>query len=339
MPASLLLLTCASCAAVAASAWGAGGGATRFVTKGTATRIVRFADDLNVVRYGHASLEELAVLSRGGRASVAECCADGTGLHGARALTGERVGVRTLLAPIPKPPVIYGIGLNYLTHAHEANLTVPLHPAVFFKNRNSHNDPLKPVSIPPQSSLPDYEGELAFVFAKDCKDVAAADAMGCVLGFTAANDVSARCWQADKTAPDKCLLQNETYHPKPIGQWSFSKSFDSHCPLGPALLTTDDPSGRFKDGSGLQLQTHLNGKLMQNQTTSDLIFNISKIVAFLSQGTTIDAGTVVVTGTPGGIGYTRKPPVLLKDGDNVTISIAGIGSLTNFISRKNQEEL
>jgi 2-keto-4-pentenoate hydratase/2-oxohepta-3-ene-1,7-dioic acid hydratase in catechol pathway len=151
------------------------------------------------------------------------------------------------------------------------------------------------VVIPRQSSLPDYEGELAVVLSKDCKDATLENALECVLGYTVANDVSARCWQADTSVPDQCLIQNETYHPKPIGphcsrhsfaaakihcvklgisleqdlarliwitvagQWSFSKSFDTHCPLGPALVTVDV----LGKAAGLQLQTHLNGKLMQ----------------------------------------------------------------------------
>lgn len=175
-----------------------------------------------------------------------------------RRLTGERVSVATLLAPVPKPPAIYGVGLNYLQHAHQANLTVPEHPAVFFKNRNSFNHPLKPVEIPEQSSLPDFEGELAFVFSHDCKNVPAAQAIErCVLGFTASNDVSGRCWQGDASDGKRCLAGDQSYHPQPIGQWSFSKSFDTHCPIGPSLLTPD--AGTSADGSGLLLQTHLNG--------------------------------------------------------------------------------
>ena len=296
-----------------------------------ATRIVRFLDALGVERYGHASEGEVKLLEAGEPTSVALCCEDGP--MGARIVTGARASVHKLLAPVPRPPAIYGIGLNYLTHAHRANLTVPSHPAVFFKNRNSHNDPLAKVVVPPQSSLPDYEGELAFVFGKTCADVPASRALECVLGFTAANDVSARCYQSDTSDTKRCLSGDSAYHPAPIGQWSFSKSFDTHCPLGPALLTVDEPSGAFTNGSGLRLSTRLNGRVMQNQSTSDLIFNVSAIVAYLTQGTTIEAGTVVVTGTPGGIGYTQDPPVLLQNDDNVTVTIDGIGSLTNIISR------
>ena len=111
---------------------------------------------------------------------------------------------------MPKPPAIIGIGLNYKAHAHEANLTIPTHPSVFFKNRGSYNGPDMDVIIPEQSSLPDYEGELAFVMKRDCKDVSEAEALDCVLGFTAANDVSARCWQSDTSDSSTCLAGNET---------------------------------------------------------------------------------------------------------------------------------
>jgi 2-keto-4-pentenoate hydratase/2-oxohepta-3-ene-1,7-dioic acid hydratase in catechol pathway len=200
-------------------------------------------------------------------------------LFGSRRRTGEMALVAKLLAPVPLPPVIYGIGLNYRQHAIDANLTIPTHPAVFFKNRHSHNDPFAPVVIPKQSSLPDYEGELAIVLGRDCKDATLENALDCVLGYTAANDVSARCWQADTSAAEQCLMQNESYHPKPIGQWSFSKSFDTHCPLGPALVL----KSVLGDARGLRLQTHLNGKLMQDDDTSDMIFDIGEKTALSQQ--------------------------------------------------------
>tara|TARA_B110000208_G_C11653962_1_gene389068 strand:+ start:164 stop:979 length:816 start_codon:yes stop_codon:yes gene_type:complete len=237
-----------------------------------ATHIVRFVDVNGAEQYGHVDPSEVHSL-RNGVTTVELMEGD---IFGTRTLTGKRAVVHALLAPMPKPGYIYGIGLNYLAHAHHANLTVPLHPAVFFKNPSAFNGPNQPVVIPPQSSLPDYEGELAFVFGKSCKDVSEADAMDCVLGFTVANDVSARCWQADTSIPAQCYTHNESYHPHPVGQWSFSKSFDTHCPLGPVLVMTSV----IGDGSGLQLQTHLNGKLMQNDSTSDMIFSIPKVSFF-----------------------------------------------------------
>ena len=114
------------------------------------------------------------------------------------------------------------------------------------------------------------------------------------------------------------------------GQWSFSKSFDTHCPLGPALVTKDE----LGDGSGLDLAMHLNGELMQSDSSSDMIFDVRKIIEFITIGTTVEAGTVIVTGTPGGVGITRTPAVVLQDGDNMTCSISKIGSITNIVSRK-----
>jgi 2-keto-4-pentenoate hydratase/2-oxohepta-3-ene-1,7-dioic acid hydratase in catechol pathway len=203
MTAILLLLAAAPGAAAAATA--------------TATRIVRFVDTAGAIRTGHATSDELHRLSQGAaKVTVAVCCVgqDGSGqLYDDRSLTGERVTVQKLLAPIPKPPAIIGIGLNYRNHAKQANLTLPEHPAVFFKGRNTFNHPLHAVEVPPQSSLPDFEGELAFVFGKDCKDVPISDALGCILGFTAANDVSARCWQSDTSDGQRCLAGDQSYHP------------------------------------------------------------------------------------------------------------------------------
>ena len=236
-----------------------GGAGRRSLTRSSA------ADADGEERYGH--IEEgtdfNAALSQG--ALEAELI-DGD-LFGPRLRTGAFARVATLLAPVPMPPSIIGIGLNYRQHAIDANLSIPSHPAVFFKGRFAHNDPLRPVVIPPQSSLPDYEGELAVVISKNCKDATLETALDCVLGYTAANDVSARCWQSDTSVSAQCLAGNETYHPAPIGQWSFSKSFDTHCPLGPSLVARSV----LGDARGLRLQTHLNGRLMQDDRTDDMI--------------------------------------------------------------------
>ena len=151
------------------------------------------------------------------------------------------------------------------------------------------------------------------------------DALDCVLGYTVANDVSARCWQDSKNGnkTHQTCLGNS-------GQWSFSKSFDTHCPLGPALVTKDE----LGDGSGLNLTMHLNGELMQSDSSSDMIFDVRKIIEFITIGTTVEAGTVILTGTPGGVGITRTPAVVLQDGDNMTCSIGKIGSISNIVSRK-----
>ena len=284
----------------------------------TATRIIRFLDEDGVERHGAPSAAAGSL--EGTTAELIE-----GDVLGARRLTGEVRRVAKLLSPVKDPPAIYGIGLNYAKHAHQANLSIPLAPVVFFKNRNSLAGPTDTVVVPSLSTLPDYEVELAVVTSKTCKDVSYEDALDCVLGYTVANDVSARCWQDSKNGnkTHQTCLGNS-------GQWSFSKSFDTHCPLGPALVTKDE----LGDGSGLDLAMHLNGELMQSDSSSDMIFDVRKIIEFITIGTTVEAGTVIVTGTPGGVGITRTPAVVLQDGDNMTCSISKIGSITNIVSRK-----
>lgn len=178
--------------------------------------------------------------------------------------------------------------------------------------------------IPPKSSKPDYEGELAIVFKKDCKDVSEDEALDCVLGYTVCHDVSARCYQSDKE--DGC--------PGNGGQFSFSKGFDTHAPLGPTLVLQKE----LGDASGLHLTTRVNGALRQNVSTSELIYGVKKIVSFVSTATTIDKGTVICSGTPDGVGDTMKPPRYLEDGDVVEITIDKIGTLRNTIMRPNSTE-
>lgn len=232
---------------------------------------------------------------------------------------------KKLLAPIPQPLAIYGIGLNYWGHINATGYTPPSTPSLFFKNLYAFNHPHQPVVIPPSSSLPDYEGELAVIIGKDCKDVSEDDALSCVLGYSVCHDVSARCYQQQEnktTGFHKGCLGNG-------GQFSFSKGFDTHCPVGPAVI----PTSELGDGSGLLLQTRVNGVLRQNETTSNLIFGVKKIVSFISIGTTLPKGSVICTGTPDGVGDTSDPPYYLKNGDRVDITINKIGTLSNPISR------
>jgi len=238
--------------------------------------------------------------------------------------------VKKLLAPVPMPPAILGIGLNYWGHINATHLTPPKTPSLFFKNRFSYNHPHAPIVVPPSSTLPDYEGELGFVIGKDCKDVSEEDALSCVLGYTVCNDFSARCIQAE----DPKDATRPTYHHGCLGnggQFSFSKSLDTHCPLGPALV----PVAELGDGSGLRLTTWINNETSprQNTSTSDLIFGIKKIVSFISTGMTIEKGSVFCSGTPDGVGDTMHPPQYVQDGDIVKINIDRIGTLTNPIRR------
>jgi len=274
-----------------------------------ATKVVRFEDAQGRVFYGQPTSDDKAMLL------------EGNDPFESLRLSDTEVEVAKLLAPVPRPQAIYAIGLNYWGHINATNSTPPKTPSLFFKNVFAYNHPRHPVIIPKASKLPDYEGELAVVLGKDCKDVSEEDALGCVLGYTICHDVSERCLQIEDDT-DGC--------PGNGGQFSFSKGFDTHAPMGPALVPTE----RLGDASGLHLQTRVNGELRQNVSTSDLIFGVKQIVSFLSEGTTLPQGSVICTGTPDGVGMTWEPPTFLQDGDVVDISIDGIGTLSNPIVRQ-----
>jgi 2-keto-4-pentenoate hydratase/2-oxohepta-3-ene-1,7-dioic acid hydratase in catechol pathway len=214
------------------------------------------------------------------------------------------------LAPL-QPANILCIGLNYRKHAAESNSPPPPHPVLFIKNTASIQNPGDPIEIPVKlsSSRVDYECELAIVIGRRCKNVSKADALDFVLGYTCANDVSARDWQRDGGG----------------GQWCQGKSFDTFCPLGPVLVTKDE----IPQPNELRIKTVLNGEVMQDWSTNDMIFDVPTLIEFLSASKTLLPGTVILTGTPHGVGFARNPPVWLKAGDTVSIEIEKIGTLTN----------
>jgi 2-keto-4-pentenoate hydratase/2-oxohepta-3-ene-1,7-dioic acid hydratase in catechol pathway len=224
--------------------------------------------------------------------------------------THHRVSVAKLLAPI-EPRDIICIGLNYRKHAAEGNQPIPEWPVVFMKNSGTLQNPGDPIVLPRKlmSDAVDYECELAVVIGKDCYNVSKADALEYVLGYTCGNDVSARDWQMKYGG----------------SQWCRGKTFATFCPLGPCLVTTDE----IPDPNKLGIRTILNGQTMQDWNTDDMIFDVPTLIEFLSGSTRLAAGTVILTGTPHGVGGARKPPVFLQPGDTVTIQIDGIGSLTN----------
>ena len=224
--------------------------------------------------------------------------------------TGEQATVAKLLAPI-EPRDIICIGLNYRKHAAEGGQPIPEFPVVFMKNSGTLQNPGDPIVLPRKlkSDSVDYECELAVVIGKECHNVSRADALSYVLGYTCANDVSARDWQ---------MKYGGT-------QWCRGKTFATFCPLGPVLVTADE----IPDPNALGIRTVLNGQTMQDWNTNDMIFDVPTLIEFLSGSTKLAAGTVILTGTPHGVGGARKPPVFLKHGDTVTIEIDGIGSLTN----------
>jgi len=223
--------------------------------------------------------------------------------------------IGTMLCPVPIPPAVMCIGLNYKQHALETGQKEPLNPIVFYKNPSAVTGPYDDIVIPfickPDQEV-DYECELAVVIGpRPVRNVLKEDALDYVLGYTSANDVSARRWQGKKGG----------------GQWSYSKSFDTFCPLGPGLLY----AGPKVDPNQLSLETRLNGQVVQRSTTADMIFDVGTLISFLSQSTTLLPGTIILTGTPAGVGFARKPPLFLKDGDVVEVELEGVGVQRNKV--------
>ena len=224
--------------------------------------------------------------------------------------TGETAPIAKVLAPLD-PTAILCIGLNYRQHAAETNTPLPQFPVLFFKNPASVQHPGEPIVLPRwlTSNKVDYECELAVVIGKRAKNVPRERALEYVLGYTCANDVSGRDWQREGGGT----------------QWCRGKSFDTFAPLGPRLVTSDE----IPNPQALRIRTILNGETLQDCSTSDMIFNVATLIEFLSGSTTLLPGTVILTGTPQGVGMAMNPPRFLHAGDKVTIDIEGIGALTN----------
>ena len=215
-----------------------------------------------------------------------------------------------LLAPV-EPPNIICLGLNYRGHAKESGFKIPEKPSIFFKTTNTIIGPEEPIILPEiAADEVDFEAELVIVMGKRAKNVPKDKALDYVFGFTCGNDVSAR----------DCQLRKDI-------QWARGKSFDTFCPLGPCIETDLNPDN-------LNISLRLNGKVMQESSTSDMVFPVEEIVSFLSFCMTLYPGTVILTGTPSGVGYSRKPPIFLRDGDRVEIEIENIGKLINPIKRE-----
>jgi 2-keto-4-pentenoate hydratase/2-oxohepta-3-ene-1,7-dioic acid hydratase in catechol pathway len=264
---------------------------------------------MKIIRYQDAS----------GATGYAALQADGSqlalegDLYNSPRLTSRKVSVAKLLAPV-EPKMILCIGLNYKRHAAESNLSAPEFPVLFVKGLNALQNPGDAILIPTQlpSHEVDYECELAVIIGKTCKNVNRAQALDHVLGYTCANDVSARDWQVKHGG----------------GQWCRGKFFDTFAPLGPCLVTRDE----IPDPNALRLRTILNGETVQDWNTNDMIFDVPALIEFLSGSTTLLPGTVILTGTPHGVGMASRPPRWLKAGDEVTIEIENIGALTNPVA-------
>ena len=265
---------------------------------------------MKIIRFLSAGREHFGRLHDDGRTTLLE-----GDLFGGLRDTGKPVTVDKLLAPLV-PRDILCVGLNYKQHAAESNVEPPAHPVLFLKNSGTLQNPGDPIELPRKlrSDEVDYECELAVVIGNRCHNVSRADALKYVLGYTCANDVSARDWQRNGGG----------------GQWCRGKSFATFCPLGPALVTTDE----LPDPSGLGVRTVLNGTVMQEGTTADMIFDVPAIVEFFSASMGLRPGTVILTGTPAGVGMARTPPVFLQPGDVVTVEIDRVGRLTNPVAEE-----
>jgi len=223
------------------------------------------------------------------------------------------VNVTAVFSPVANPTNIICVGLNYNDHIKEIGKDVPKYPVIFHKNVSSINSHTGSILIPKQArGKVDFEAELAVVIGHKCKNVKKDEALSYVLGYTCANDVTARFWQD----PSKCGHQ-----------FSYSKSFDTFCPLGPAMVS---PSV-ISDPGNLDITCTVNGEVFQKSNTKEMIFDIPHLIEFLSIDTTLSAGTVILTGTPGGVGYSRTPPYYLSNGDEVSVEIEKIGQLTNYV--------
>jgi len=275
-------------------------------------RLVRFTDNNGQVRYGKDLGDDSAELLAG------DPLRDGPG---GLVLTGQIVPIGQRLSPIA-PSNIFCIGMNYKAHVAEMGGALPERPVVFMKPTTAVQHPGQPVQIPKcehDGPETDQEAELAVVIGKAARDVSVKDALDYVLGYTCANDVSARWWQKHGSG----------------GQFIRGKGFDTFCPLGPVLVTPGPPGcgeDEISDPQSLRVRGSLDGNVLQDDNTSDMIFSVAELIAFLSQDTTLSPGTVILTGTPPGVGWAREPKQLMRPGMRSKIEIEGIGVLQNPVS-------
>ncbi|MEZ5352133.1 MAG: fumarylacetoacetate hydrolase family protein [Bryobacteraceae bacterium] len=227
----------------------------------------------------------------------------------ARAASGGELPLAAvkLMAPVPRPPKIICVGLNYRDHAIESNMQIPTVPTIFCKFPTSVIGPGDNIVLPKNSSQPDYEAEFAFVVGKGGRHIAKENWADHVFGYMNLNDVSARDVQLATT------------------QWVMGKTFDTFCPMGPYLVTADE----IADPHNLDISLEIHGEVLQNSNTRHLIFPIPELIAHLSSVFTLEPGDVVSTGTPSGVGFARKPPRYLVAGDECVVKVQGLGELRN----------
>jgi len=228
------------------------------------------------------------------------------------ATNGPKVALSSvkLMSPIPRPPKIICVGLNYRDHAIESNMQIPTVPTIFCKFPTSVIGPGDTIVLPKASTQPDYEAEFAVVIGKGGRHIAAGNWKDHVFGYLNLNDVSARDFQLATT------------------QWVIGKTFDTFCPMGPYLVTADE----IADPHDLDISLTLNGEVLQSSNTKNLIFAIPELIRHLSSVFTLEPGDIISTGTPAGVGFARKPPIYLKKGDTVVVKVQGLGELSNPVT-------
>ncbi|KAF4122643.1 2-keto-4-pentenoate hydratase/2-oxohepta-3-ene-1,7-dioic acid hydratase (catechol pathway), partial [Geosmithia morbida] len=270
-------------------------------------RLVRFVATDGQVYYGDAVLPAGETdISKARTARIID--GDVLGRHH---VTDQVATIRHLLSPLSpsQTGTLRCLGLNYALHAKETGLPEPGYPVLFYKPVTSTAGPSDPIPVPlvaQESAGLDYECELVVVVGRRCTGVSETDALDYVLGYSVGDDVSHRDWQINRGG----------------GQWSLGKGFDGWAPYGPGIVSAKT----IKDPQGLRIWTKLNGQTVQNSSTSDMIFNVRKIISFLSQGVTLLPGDLIFTGTPSGVGMGRKPQLWLKDGDVVEVGLEGVGT-------------
>lgn len=249
-----------------------------------------FADVLSVIAGGAAA-----------RASIKSY------LKAAPAAAGKDLSRVVLLAPVPKPPKLICVGLNYRDHAAEAGMEIPSVPTIFSKFNTAITGPGAPIILPKNSRKPDYEAEFAVVIGTGGRHIPADEWREHVFGYMCLNDVSARDFQLATS------------------QWLMGKTFDTFAPCGPWLTTADE----IDDPHNLDISLTINGETLQDSNTKHLIFGIPALIEFLSSAFTLEPGDIITTGTPAGVGFSKKPPRWLKPGDDVVVKIQGLGELRN----------
>ncbi|KAL8673708.1 MAG: hypothetical protein Q9168_001869 [Polycauliona sp. 1 TL-2023] len=278
----------------------------------TFSRLVRFLATDGKIYYGDAILPSGIVdLAKATQARVIK-----GDIFGKHDVTDQVADVRSLLAPLARDDVktVRCLGLNYEQHAKESKMPLPKYPVLFYKPVTALAGPFDPIPVPSPAQEAeglDYECELVAVIGKEARDVSESAALDHVLGYAVGNDVSHREWQLKRGG----------------GQWALGKGFDGWAPFGPGIVS----SRLIKDPQSLQISTMLNGKTVQSSSTRDMIFGVAATISFLSRGTTLLPGDMIFTGTPQGVGAGRSPPLWLRDGDIVEVTLEGIGSCTNMV--------